>query len=244
MLPGNVNIKNIQKILDKHLGVERNILSFLISLEESENDMILDKKEIRDLINQMRELSKETNNLFNKKHSAKDKWEKEESTGQIKITIERNNQIPQYLIESFEKARDSIISFYKNNKDDNNKDNKDNNIKVLDIYPQLSFIDKFSKYRDGSSIYEEENNKIDPIPCIVYNSSNKNVFSSENYNMKFSSGNKIILNKNMCNINVLSIDESMELLRFLEVVIKDEKYDYIRRKLIEHIQQSLGEQKL
>ena len=93
----------------------------------------------------------------------------------------------------------------------------------------VSFINKFNEYilndLDETISNNEINTEIDTI-----------IIEKEKNNIPIKLGRKkILLTPRNFDLSQLSQDELIEILRILDVMIKDDSYDYLRTKIVEQI---------
>lgn len=204
------NKKEIES-LKKHLDIEKKLLQLFEENKDEENkdkNDEIDLDEIVNILNSMKKLRKETVNKF--------QLSKEKNIEiNDKINLVKDKSLDSNLLESYEKVRNELSSIC----DLLEKDS----IPTFNLNIFINFINLFSKM-----INKEIN--IEKIEI-----SNQLLFLSEDekkHNLSLKNGKKIVLSKRNFDLSSFTYDELVEILRFLDLVISDNSYDYLRKEIV------------
>jgi hypothetical protein len=122
------------------------------------------------------------------------------------------------LLKSHDNAKNELNSIYNSLKEDL--------IPTCNLNIFIDFINNFSETIKN----KEKIDKIDLDNQILILNEDK-----EKHNLCLKKGKRIILTKRNFDLSPFNRDELMEILRFLDLIIKDKSYDYLRKEIVSQI---------
>jgi len=168
------------------------------------------------------------------------KLKKIEEEIEIKDTIlVQDKKFDDILIEKYNEAKNEIFHVYKLLEKDETP--------VLNLDKVKDFIIEFSKLNDVNDVeVKDVKTEKDDVKDVDFNDVNFNhvdindkiiVLSNndEKIPLRFKNGKKIILTKKLFDLSVFTHDELVEILRFLDLIIVDNSYDYLRSEIVKEI---------
>jgi hypothetical protein len=205
MLLSNHKKDKTLETLKKHLDLEKQLLELFETEEETEIEEFLD------IIKSLKKLRSETI----KKFQLKKEIEKEIEDN---IKLVREKPLDPELVKSYEETKNEIGSIYTSLEKDS--------IPTFNLNIVTNFIELFSKFMKDD--YEEK--KIELKGQILILSEN-----DEKHNLQLNKNKKVILTKRNFDLSSFTHDELVEILRFLDLIIIDISYDYLRAEIVSQI---------
>lgn len=134
------------------------------------------------------------------------------NTSLIQPEIIKEKEFSESTLQLYEKAKTELENVY----------NED--VPVLNLHTFKDFLENFSTLTDNSFVLPDKT-----FPNIIVTD------KTENLNLRFKNGNKIILTNKCFDFSQFSKEELIEILHFLETKIKDSSYDYLRTEITKYI---------
>jgi len=132
--------------------------------------------------------------------------------------LSEEKKLEEDLLKSYEDVKSEIISVYKYLDMDSEK------TATLNLHIVRDFLIEFSKLAKDDLKFP----KVD-INHIVLTS------KEETIPLRFKNGKKIILTNRNFDLSEFNHEELLEILRFLDIVITDDRYDYLRSEISKEI---------
>lgn len=199
------NKKMYKELLLRHMKLEKQLLNLLY------NDNI-ELTEFKNTLNDIVFLQKETSNILNIKYDNIN-----HELGNL-ITI-KEKDIDDNLLTSYFDLKKEIITFQ--------NILEQNNIPNLELSKIIDFLNKFSKYLLKDENFIETKTCLQTL-CLMQDDNN-------NLPLSLKSGRKIILKNRNFDLTSFTYDELLEILRVLDIIIKDDQFEYLRVKITEQL---------
>jgi len=130
-----------------------------------------------------------------------------------------NKKLDEKLIKSYKEAKNELYNTYKLLEKDE--------IPVLNLDKVKDFLEEFSNLADDVILDINETDINDKIVILSNNNEKKHLI--------FKNGKKIVLTKKLFDLSVFTHDELVEILQFLDLIITDDSYDYLRSEIAKQI---------
>lgn len=191
-----------------------NLLEKHLALEEKLLDLFKNQEvDIDQLLNIVQEFKK----LRNFKESESGDEENLKNSKE-KIFLVQDRELESEMLKCYSVVKDEIVSVYKYLSEDKTP--------ILNLDKIKNFLTEFSKLTKEEIIFEE----VDINDKILILSDKE-----ENIPLRFKNGKKIILTQKNFDLSLFTHDELLEILRFLDLIIRDESYDYLRSEITKQI---------
>ena len=136
---------------------------------------------------------------------------------EIKMNLVKEKEIPSDIVDSFNEMKSHLSHII-------HRLNQ-NEIPVLNINIITNFINLFNKYGDSNTENLKINTKINTV-----------LIDTKSHNIRLNTGkNKILLTPRNTDLTDFSQDELVEILRVLDVISKDDTYDYLKAEIVDQI---------
>ena len=165
----------------------------------------IDIKELLECVNELNEL----NELRNDK-----KFEIQESF------LVEDKKLDEKLIKSYKEAKNELRNTYRLLEKDE--------IPVLNLDKVKEFLEDINEDFEIEDDLKLEDIDINHKIVVLSN-------SNEKKQLIFKNGKKIILTKKLFDLSVFTHDELVEILQFLDLIITDDSYDYLRSEITKQI---------
>ena len=112
-----------------------------------------------------------------------------------------------------------------------------NDIPTINLNTVMNFLDIFSNtYLEKKEITQNEIKEDEELNLYPQNNGKIIVVSGdETFPLKFKNGRKILLTTNNFDLSLFTHDELIELLRLLDVIVSDNRYDFLRSEIAKQI---------
>lgn len=115
-----------------------------------------------------------------------------------------------------------------------------NEIPTININNIISFLKVFANfYLEKKEITQDETNEDKELDLQTQDTLNNGkiivVSEEKTFPLKFRNGRKILLTTNNFDLSLFTHDELIELLRLLDVIISDNRYDFLRSEIAKQI---------
>jgi len=186
-------------LLKKHCEYEENLFNLFGEKE-------IDIEELIKRVNNLKKIRDESLKHFN--------IEINENKIPDKIILVQDRDLPVSLVESYNLAKDEIISVY-----------NEKNVPVLNLNRIKNFILEFSKLVKDNILFTDKN-----IDSTI-------VISSKDEKIKtvLQNGKRIIITDKNCNFENYTYEELLEILRFFDICVSDSSYDHVRTEIVKQI---------